>query len=185
MSRAAPASLEHPVSGVAAAAIGRIGILAGGGRLPLMIAESVIARRGSVHIVAIEGEADPAVARFPHTWVNWGQIGRMVGALRGQHIDALVIAGGVRRPDLWKVRPDWGLFLSLPQILRMLAGGDDSVLSRVVRFFEAKGIVVRGAHEVAPDLLVRAGCAGALALDGQARADAHLGFAVRAALGAL
>ena len=37
----------------------RIGILAGGGRLPLMIAESVAARGGTVHIVGIEGEADP------------------------------------------------------------------------------------------------------------------------------
>ncbi|HEY1246151.1 MAG TPA: UDP-2,3-diacylglucosamine diphosphatase LpxI [Hyphomicrobiaceae bacterium] len=181
MTRAAPAGLAERQ----ASAANRIGILAGGGRLPLTIAESVIGRGGSVHIVAIEGEADPAIARFPHTWVNWGQVGRMVDTLRSQRTDALVIAGGVRRPDLWKLRPDVGFFLSLPQILQMLAGGDDSVLSRVVRFFEAKGIVVRGAHEVAPDLLVRSGPAGAPALDGQARADAELGFAVRAALGTL
>jgi DUF1009 family protein len=186
MSRAAPAGVgERQASLVASASADRIGILAGGGRLPLTIAESVIERGGSVHIVAIEGEADPGVGRFPHTWVNWGQVGRMVGTLHSQRTDALVIAGSVRRPDLWKLRPDLGFFRCLPQILQMLAGGDDSVLSRVVRFFEAKGIVVRGAHEVAPDLLVRAGSAGALALDGQARADAGVGSAVRAALGAL
>ena len=162
----------------------RIGILAGGGRLPLTIAESVIARGGSVHIVGIEGEADPGIARFPHTWVNWGQVGRMVSTLR-KRADAMVIAGSVRRPDLWKLRPDWGFFFNLPQILEMMAGGDDSVLSRVVRFFEAKGIAVRGAHEVAPGLLVLGGPAGALSLDRQGLADAELGFAVRAALGAL
>jgi DUF1009 family protein len=162
----------------------RIGILAGGGRLPLTIAESVIERGGSVHIVGIEGEADAEIARFPHTWVNWGHVARMVATLRA-HADALVIAGGVRRPDLWKLRPDWGFFVSLPQILEMMAGGDDSVLSRVVRFFEAKGIEVRGAHEVAPGLLAAAGPAGALALDAQSLADAELGFAVRAALGPL
>jgi hypothetical protein len=60
---------------------GRIGILAGGGRLPMTIAEAVTERGGSVHIVAIEGEADSCIARFPHTWVNWGQVGRMVSAL--------------------------------------------------------------------------------------------------------
>jgi UDP-2,3-diacylglucosamine hydrolase len=187
MTRTAPASTAaRPLRGAAtAAAAGRIGILAGGGRLPLTIAESVLQRGGSVHIVAIEGEADASVARFPHTWVNWGQAGRMVATLR-KHADAMVIAGGVRRPDLWKLRPDLGFLLSLPQILEMMAGGgDDSVLSRVVRFFEAKGIVVRGAHEVAPDLLALGGQAGALALDGQGRADAELGFAVRAALGPL
>ena len=50
----------------------RIGILAGGGRLPLMIAESVAARGESVHIVAIEGEADPAIAALP---AHLGQLG--------------------------------------------------------------------------------------------------------------
>ena len=162
----------------------RIGILAGGGRLPLMIAESVVARGGSVHIVAIEGEADPEIARFPHTWVNWGQIGRMVATLRARRADQLVIAGGVNRPDLWRIRPDVGFFMSLPQIVSLLAGGDDSVLTRVVRFFEAKGLSVRGVHEVAPDLLAGAGRMGGVALsEREAEADAELGFAVRAALG--
>ncbi len=163
----------------------RIGILAGGGRLPLMIAESVTARGQGVHIVAIEGEADPEIARFPHTWVNWGQIGRMVATLREQGAAELVIAGAVTRPDLWRIRPDAGFFRSLPQIVSLLAGGDDSVLSRVVRFFEGKGLSVRGVHEVAPDLLAGAGRMGAVDLQQQDRADAELGFAVRQALGAV
>jgi lipid-A-disaccharide synthase len=161
----------------------RIGILAGGGRLPLMIAESVTARGEGVHIVGIVGEADPAIARFPHTWVNWGQIGRMVATLRAEGADQLVIAGGVKRPDLWRIRPDVGFFMSLPQIVSLLAGGDDSVLTRVVRFFEAKGLEVRGVHEVAPDLLAAAGCMGGVALGREDAADAELGFAVRQALG--
>jgi DUF1009 family protein len=163
----------------------RIGILAGGGRLPLMIAESVAARGEAVHIVAIQGEADPEIARFPHTWVNWGQIGRMVATLRREGADALVIAGAVKRPDLWRIRPDAGFFRSLPQIVSLLAGGDDSVLTRVVRFFEAKGLEVRGVHEVAPDLLAGAGRTGGVALGQEDGADAELGFAVRQALGAV
>src|SRR5689334_20766823 len=117
----------------------RIAILAGGGRLPLMVAESAAARGANVHIVAIKGEADPEVARFPHTWVNWGQIGRMLATLRREGGEQLVIAGGVRRPDFWQIHPDAGFFASLPQIVGLIAaGGDDSVLTRVVRFFEAK-----------------------------------------------
>ena len=85
-----------------------VGILAGGGRLPLTVAESVSARGQPVHIVGIEGEAAPEIARFPHTWVNWGQIGRMVSTLRAEGADELVIAGGVSRPDLWRVRPEIG-----------------------------------------------------------------------------
>jgi UDP-2,3-diacylglucosamine hydrolase len=160
----------------------RIGILAGGGRLPLMIAESVTARGGTVHIVAIEGEADPGVARFPHTWVNWGQIGRMVATLRSEGARQLVIAGAVTRPDLWRIRPDVGFFRSLPQILRLLAGGDDSVLTRVVRFFEGNGLVVLGVHDVAPDLLAGTGRQGSIGLTEADCADAEVGFAVRHAL---
>jgi DUF1009 family protein len=186
MSRLASARpAQRPLSGAPDVSGGKIGILAGGGRLPAMIAESVLARGGSVHIVGIEGEADADIARFPHTWVNWGQLGRMVATLQSERAGVLVIAGGVRRPNLWKLRPDLGLVRSLPQILKMLAGGDDSVLSRVVRLFEVRGIEVRGAHEVAPELLAGDGPAGALPLDRQARADAELGFAVRTALAPL
>ncbi|MBX9588725.1 MAG: UDP-2,3-diacylglucosamine diphosphatase LpxI [Hyphomonadaceae bacterium] len=186
MSQAAVTSpAQRPSSTTAAPSIDRIGILAGGGRLPVIIAESVMARGGHVHIVGIEGEADQDIVRFPHTWANWAQIDRMVAALRSEGGNELVIAGGVRRPDLWKLRPDAGFFRSLPQIAGLLVGGDDSVLSRVVRFFEAKGLTVRGAHEVAPDLLAQPGPLGAVALTPQSRIDAELGFSVRAALGPL
>jgi DUF1009 family protein len=160
----------------------RIGILAGGGRLPLTIAESLAARGEGVHIVAIEGEADPAVARFPHTWVNWGQIGRMVATLRGEGAEALVIAGTVRRPNLRHIRPDAGFFRSLPQIVAMLGGGDDSVLTRVVRFFERQGLRVSGVHEVVPELLAGAGSIARAPLADRERVDAEIGFAARRAL---
>ena len=164
----------------------RIGILAGGGRLPLMIADSAAASGANVHIVAIRGEADPEIARYPHTWVNWGQIGRMLAILRREGGEQLVIAGGVRRPDFWQIRPDAGFFTSLPQILSLVAaGGDDGVLTRVVRFFEQKGLHVWGAHEVAPSLLAEAGDLGATALSKQGRRDARIGFAVRRRLGRL
>jgi UDP-2,3-diacylglucosamine hydrolase len=163
----------------------RIGILAGGGRLPLMIAESVIQRGGQVHIVAVEGEAGPEIERFPHTWVNWGQVGRIISTLRSEGGGVLVIAGGVTRPDLYKLKPDLGFFRVLPQLVRMLTGGDDSVLTRVVRVIESQGLVVRGAHEVAPDLIAQAGPMGHIELDATGLADAQLGFAVRRALGSL
>jgi UDP-2,3-diacylglucosamine hydrolase len=164
----------------------RIGILAGGGRLPLMLAESAAARGTHVHIVAIRGEADPEIERFPHTWVNWGQIGHMLATLRREGGHQLVIAGGVRRPDFWHVRPDSGLLASLPQIVGLIAaGGDDSVLSRVVRFFEQKGLQVRGAHEIAPDLLAEAGDLLDTRLTPADRRDAEIGFAVRRRLARL
>lgn len=162
-----------------------VGILAGGGSIPREVAESVVARGGAVHIVAIAGEADEAqLSRFPMTRVGWGQIGAMVQALRQSRCEVLVIVGSVRRPDLSKLRPDLGFFLSLPAIARIIAaGGDDGVLTRVVRFFENKGFRVVGPGTVAPELLVGAGPLGRMRAEAGNEADVALGFALVRALG--
>ena len=141
----------------------------------------------SVHIVAIEGEADPEIARFPHTWVNWGQVGRMVATLRAEGATELVIAGGVRRPDLWQ-HPARCRLLHQPAADRAACWRAATIpCSRAwCASSRRKGLTVRGAHEVAPDLLAGAGPHGrAWRCRAQDRADAELGFAVRAALGPL
>ncbi len=130
-----------------------LGILAGGGQLPLEVARSIAARDRPVHIVAIEGEADPAIATFSHTWVNWGGIGAMVQSLRDADCAEMVIVGSVRRPNLSRIRPDLGFFFALPELIGLLKGGDDSVLRRVVHMFERRGLVVRGVRDVAPELV--------------------------------
>lgn len=163
---------------------GVVGILAGGGSLPRELAERVTARGGAVHIVAIEGEADAGLRGFPMTLVGWGQIGAMLGALKSAGCEKLVIVGSVRRPDLSALRPDFGLFRSLPAILRIIAaGGDDSVLSRVVRFFEEQGFKVVSPAALVPELLVGEGPLGHVAASAADAVDVALGFEVVRALG--
>jgi DUF1009 family protein len=165
----------------------RFAILAGGGAVPTLIADGAVARGAQVHLVAIEGEADPAVvSRFPHTWVNWGAIGRMVRTVKREGAGRLVIAGSVTRPDLLRIRPDLGFFASLPTVLATLRqGGDDGVLSHVVRFFENQGIEVCGLDRVAPHLIMSDGPATRTMPDAESRADAARGMALLDALGPL
>jgi lipid-A-disaccharide synthase len=160
-----------------------IGILAGGGELPLEAADAIRCSGRSVFVVAIAGEADPAITGLPHTWVNWGGIGAMLRAFRDAQCAEIVIIGRVTRPDLVKVRPDAGFFLSLPLILRLMSGGDDSVLRRVVNFFEHKGFRVRGVHEVAPALLAAAGSLAGQLPGETDRRDIDIGLALIEALG--
>ena len=131
----------------------RIGVLAAGGSIPGAVCEAALAQGIDVHVVALKGQADPALERFPHRWVRLGQVGGMLGALREAECRDIVIVGSLRRPDLWKAGVDFGLIRNLPTILGLTRGGDDTVLKRVVRFFEAQGFRVRGAHEIAPALL--------------------------------
>jgi lipid-A-disaccharide synthase len=160
-----------------------LGILAGGGTLPIEVAEAVVRDGRPVHIVGIEGEADGAISRYPHTWVNWGGIGGMVAALRDNGCAEIVIVGRVRRPNLIALRPDLGFVASFPNLVRFLWGGDDSVLRRVVRFFEAKGFRVVGVEDVAPHLLAPLGPLGSVVPDASQKASIARAFGAIRALG--
>lgn len=162
----------------------RLGILAGGGGLPREIAHSAAARGIPVSIVAIDGEADADFGSHAVTVVNWGQIGAMIRALKAARVTDLVIVGRVHRPELKGLKPDLGLFRYLPKIIRIVAaGGDDSVLRRVVRFFEQQNLKVIGPGEAAPELVIRAGPMGSVTSTRDDQADIAKGLDLIRALG--
>jgi hypothetical protein len=164
---------------------GPLGIIAGQGLLPCALAEAVAAHDIPLHIVAIRGEATEEIERFPHTWIKWGQIGKLFGALEKSGCRELVIIGGVNRPDFGNVRPDFGAIKALPFLLGLGKGGDDSVLSRIVRFFEEKGYRVHGAGDVAPELLASEGTLGTKTPSAEDKSDIEIAFKVVRALGHL
>lgn len=162
-----------------------VGIIAGAGSLPREIAAHVTARGGRVHIVSIAGEGDDTdLELFPLSRVGWAQIGRLLGALRNAAVTDLVIVGAVRRPDVASLRPDFGAVTNLPAVLRILrTGGDDSILSRIVRFFESKGFHVVSPVDVMPSLRVEQGPLGTARATAADMDDIARGFAVVRALG--
>jgi DUF1009 family protein len=162
---------------------GPLGIIAGRGSLPAFIADAATADNVPVHIVAIQGEADPDIERFPHTWIKWGEVGKVFSALDKNGCKDLVIIGGVTRPHIKKVRIDFGAVRALPFLLSLRKGGDDRILSRIVRFFEQNGYRVHGAGDVLPELLVPEGTLTQRAPSAEDKADMALAFEVVRALG--
>ncbi|ODR95384.1 hypothetical protein AUC69_02410 [Methyloceanibacter superfactus] len=164
---------------------GPLGIIAGQGPLPRVLAELAIAHGVPVHVVAIRGEAHEEVEGFSHTWIKWGEIGKLFAALESHACKDLVIIGGVNRPDFGNVRLDIGAIKTLPFLLSLAKGGDDHVLSRVVRFFEEKGYHVHGAGDVAPELLAQEGKLTTKAPSAEDASDIEAAFKVVRALGRL
>ena len=157
----------------------RIAILAGGGTLPLVLADCIAERGGRAHIVGVRGEAAASIESYPHTWVTWGAVNAIIATLKRESNGQIMIAGHVSRPDIMRLKPDFGVIRYLPQVLSMLKGGDDAVLTRMVRFFETQGLKVQGVGDVAPQLLANAGTFGAAAEPSQQRtADCALGYQV-------
>jgi DUF1009 family protein len=161
-----------------------LGILAGSGQLPLVIAAAAHASGRPVHIVGIDGLEAEEIDRYSHERVNLGQVGRMIGSLQRAGCTDMIIAGALRRPNLWALKIDSGFFRSIGTVLKLTRGGDDSVLRRVVRFFEAQGFRVCGVPDVAPNLLARAGVLGSVEPTAQQCEAVARGAALVRALGA-
>lgn len=175
-------SAAHDISPRSAGPL-NIGILAGGGALPRLVAESAISDGHRVHIVGVEGEAGKNISAFSHSWMKWGQVGRMFGHFHDAGCTDIVIIGSVKRPDLKKIRIDVGAIRSLPTLLGILAGGDDAILSGIVSVFEKNGLRIRGAHEIAPTLLAEEGLLAGPQPTPADHIDIEKGMAVLTALG--
>ncbi|MGI9426100.1 MAG: LpxI family protein [Hyphomicrobiaceae bacterium] len=161
------------------------GILAGGGQLPIDIADAIQRTGRDPHIIALDGVADSAVERYSHDRVGLGQLGKIISRLRARGCEELVIAGHLARPDLFGLRTDLGFFRHLPRIIRLMRGGDDSVLRKVIRFFEEQGFEIVGIPDVAPGLLAAEGHLTSQAAIDHALADARIGLSLVATLGPL
>lgn len=130
-----------------------LGVIAGGGGVPAIVAKAAEAAGRPVVLFGLVGEADLDIESFHHHWLRWGEIGRLFDLLARERVGEVVICGAVNRPDFSAIRVDLGAVLSLPKILSLMVGGDDTVLKNVVRFLEDRGYRVIGAHQVAPELV--------------------------------
>ena len=132
-----------------------VGIIAGNGTLPFEVAHMILGQGRNCYLVGIKGEVDKQIEQFEYKLFEWGQIGRMVNALKKQKIVDVLLVGGVkRRPTIWQLKPDWGLWKVLPSLFKMLAMGDNKLLSMCIKRIEQKGFTVRTLAEMTPQLLI-------------------------------
>lgn len=164
----------------------KLGIIAGSGELPRRILDAARAEGRPVFVLALEGAADPAmVGDAPHSWIRLGAAADGLRLLRENGVEELVLAGGVQRPSLLSLRPDWRTAKFFARI-GTRALGDDSLLGAVVKALEEEeGFRVVGADAVLGKSLAPEGVLGRHRPDEVAERDIALGAKVSHALGAL
>ena len=81
MSQRAKAEVSQSKPDAGALDTGPLAIIAGSGALPTTLAEAAVAQGRGVHILGIRGEADEKINRFPHTWLKWGEVGKLFATL--------------------------------------------------------------------------------------------------------
>jgi len=165
-------------------AAGPLGIIAGGGNLPLRVAEAVLASGRPVVVAVLDGHGDGGTfAAYPSQVFRWGLAAQLLAWLKGHGVRQVVLAGTVARPSLLSLRPDAAGVKLLARIGRAAFTGDDSILRAVMKVLAEDGFEVIGAQEVLAGLLPPAALLAGPAPDDLARADIRRGIAVCRALG--
>jgi UDP-2,3-diacylglucosamine hydrolase len=160
-----------------------VGLIAAGGVMPFAVADSLIARGIDPVVFALKGACDAAaVQRFRHHWIFIGQLGAAEKLFRAENCRDLVFIGTLVRPALSEIRLDWSTLRVMRRVWAAFRGGDDHLLSGVGRILEQDGFRMVGIKDVAPDLLMPAGCITRAAPDEAAAADIARGREVLRAL---
>lgn len=163
-----------------------LGLVAGGGALPLALARRCTAAGRPLFVIRLRGFADaPGLDAFPGAEAGLAELGRCLELLRAAGCRAVCFAGVVARPDFAKLKPDLRALRELPRVIAAARHGDDALLRAVLETFAREGFRIEGAHEVDAGLALGAGPLGALPLPLEHAADAAKALAIARAMGAL
>ena len=157
----------------------KLGLIAGGGGLPLEIARACTAAERPLFVVRIKGSADKDLEDFPGAESGIAELGRSIKLMKQAGCEAICFAGQVNRPDFAALKPDLRGLAALPGVIAAASRGDDELLRFMMSEFERDGFVVEGADQVVADLAIGEGPLGRIAPTEAHRLD--IDTAVRAA----
>ena len=163
----------------------KLGLIAGGGDLPITLANQCRMVGRPLFVVRLKGMADPALQAFEGADIGIAEVGKMFTALKKAGSEAVCFAGMVQRPDFASLKPDIKGLTILPGAMAAARKGDDALLRFLLGEFEAEGFLVEGAHEVASGLTLGPGPLGRVAPTAEDTADIVKAYAVAGEIGRL
>ena len=165
-----------------------LSLIAGAGRLPLLIARSARAEGRRVHAIALHALSDPALAGEVDAceWLHVGEFARMLAALAAAGAQQIALAGKVPKAFLWQqreaVKPD---ARALAFLATLKNRNDDSLLGAVADLLAAEGFALASQLEVAPALVAPCGRIAGREATAAELSDIAFAWPIARALGAL
>jgi DUF1009 family protein len=142
----------------------RLGLIAGNGRFPILLAQG--ARAAGVEVVAVgfKGETNPELEKYVTRlhWVGFVRIGSWVRTLKREGITKAVMAGGVRKAKMYT---PWRLLRYLPDLRtmrfwyrRLRDKKDYTILEGLADELARDGIILQNSLAYMTDHIAREGC---------------------------
>lgn len=160
----------------------RIGIIAGGGQFPRLVADAARAAGQYTAICGFREHSDPELEAHADAFalLHLGQLNRLIAFFREQGVSRLCLAGTINKPKALDLRPD---LRAVKVMLSLRDKGDDALLRAVLGELEAEGFEVVSAVHLAPSLRCPAGVLTRRAPDEQVWDDIRYGWPIAAAVG--
>ncbi len=133
-----------------------IGIIAGGGQFPRIIAENLHADGYGVVICGFSGHTDEATMACADAsaMLHLGQLGKMIAFFKKHNVARACMAGSISKPKALDFRPDWR---AAKLVFSLKKKGDDSLLRAIIGEIEKDGIKIVSSAALAQRLLCPAG----------------------------
>jgi UDP-2,3-diacylglucosamine hydrolase len=173
----------------------RIGLLAGWGRYPVVIAEALRRQGYETYCLGVVGHADPALAEVccEFRFLGLAKFGYAIRYMKRRGVTEIIMAGKIFKtlmfqrfawfhnlPDLRTIRMFFRHFLTRQKDCR-----DDTLMLAVVNEFAAEGIRFAPPTDFAPELLIQPGQLTRRGPDVGQEKDIAFGFRVAKELGRL
>ena len=162
-----------------------LGIIAGSGQFPLLIARAARQRGRWVVVAAHVGETWPEIESEADEvrWIKLGQLGRIIKFFQESGVVEAVMAGAVTKTKLFsKALPD---LKGLSLLTRLQQMRDDGILRAVASVLEAEGILVRPSTLLLPELAARPGVHTRCKPTKRQKSDVEFGFGIAKEVGRL
>lgn len=161
-----------------------LAVVAGQGFLPRLVLDHLETSGRPYFLCELEGF--PFVDRTGQPLIRFRieTLGSFIAELLDRGVDEICFAGQVGRPKLDPAAIDSATMPLVPRMMQALQAGDDAALRLLLSFFNERGIVPVGAHDLRPDLLPEPGILGEIEPHEQHKSDAQRGVEIIAAMGA-
>ena len=160
-----------------------IGIIAGGGQFPILVAKAAKKRGIRVTAVAQIDETDPALSTIVNeiTWVKLGQLGRLIKAFKGWGVKKVLMAGSITKRKMFDgIMPD---IKAIALLSKIAIFHDDDILSTVAATLLKEGIEIISCVSYLPELLSPPGCLTKRRPDRSEKKDISCGWKIAKELG--
>ena len=180
------ATLQHPNA--------PLGLIAGAGELPKLIAAGARSDGRRVCVVAIRGNAEPELAELADTfrWVGVARLGSWIRTLRRHGCREVVMVGRVRKTTMFAL-PRWLLWLRyLPDYTSIKVWyfhtrdkRNDTLLGAVANEMSRRGLTLIDSTRYCPEAMAGEGVLGAVRPSAATRADIDFAWPLAKQIAAL